>query len=542
MTDTDMIVRDIKKRMDKLYESLQWPHWRTGDIMTMEEILKGESENLEFKVDIPSKSEKYMRTVVAFANGNGGRIVFGVEDKTLRIVGFDENDATQKIDMITNAIWDSCEPKIRADVYSQIIDGKNIIVAEIPKGMIPPYSIKGAGIWDGTYIRVSGTTRLAPEYLIKEMTLEGMNQSFDRRKVDRVLAATEVDALCARLYSHALNLVSEAEKEHIRQIGRAQLVSWGLIVEENGVDYATNGYQLLDGRLDKYEDATIQCAVFKGTDRANFITRKEFAGPIDEQIEEAYAFVLQHIRLGSRIEGLVRQDFYELPIKSIREMIANAVCHRSYLVPQKIQVALYDDRLEVTTPGMLSRDITITKMELGQSLIRNKGIAAVFSYMSIIEGWGSGIPRIIKEAEEYHLQRPELIDMGGSFRMNLFRRDFEIDQYGVIDPKNGVNQTNQTNTEKGRTDTETDTETNQTNTEKGRTDTETDTEKELTDTESAVIRILLTDSSATIHEIAEACELSVSGVRYVLNKLRDKGIVERIGAQKNGQWIVKAEF
>ena len=112
MTDTDMIVRDIKKRMEKLYERLQWPHWRTGDIMTMEEILKGESENLEFKVDIPSKSEKYMRTVVAFANGNGGRIVFGVEDKTLRIVGFDESDATQKIDMITNAIWDSCEPKI----------------------------------------------------------------------------------------------------------------------------------------------------------------------------------------------------------------------------------------------------------------------------------------------------------------------------------------------------------------------------------------------------------------------------------------------
>ena len=510
--------------------------------MTGNEILSGESVNLEYKEDIPAKTDRWMKTVVAFANGNGGRIVFGIKDQTKTVTGFKNEEIPMKIDMITNAIWDSCEPKIRADVYSQIIDGKNIIVAEIPKGMIPPYSIKGAGIWDGTYIRVSGTTRLAPEYLIKEMTLEGMNQSFDRRKVDRVLAATEVDALCARLYSHALNLVSEAEKEHIRQIGRAQLVSWGLIVEENGVDYATNGYQLLDGRLDKYEDATIQCAVFKGTDRANFITRKEFAGPIDEQIEEAYAFVLQHIRLGSRIEGLVRQDFYELPIKSIREMIANAVCHRSYLVPQKIQVALYDDRLEVTTPGMLSRDITITKMELGQSLIRNKGIAAVFSYMSIIEGWGSGIPRIIKEAEEYHLQRPELIDMGGSFRMNLFRRDFEIDQYGVIDPKNGVNQTNQTNTEKGRTDTETDTETNQTNTEKGRTDTETDTEKELTDTESAVIRILLTDSSATIHEIAEACELSVSGVRYVLNKLRDKGIVERIGAQKNGQWIVKAEF
>ena len=101
--------------------------------MTLEEIRAGESQNLEFKVDIPAKSEKYMKTVVAFANGNGGRIVFGVEDQTLRIVGFEEKTAMQKIDDITNAIWDSCEPKIRAEVYSQVVDGKNIIVAEIPK-------------------------------------------------------------------------------------------------------------------------------------------------------------------------------------------------------------------------------------------------------------------------------------------------------------------------------------------------------------------------------------------------------------------------
>ena len=490
--------------------------------MTMEEILKGESEDLEFKVDIPAKSEKYIKTVVAFANGNGGKIVFGVEDKSLRIVGFKEDDATQKIDDITNAIWDSCEPKVRAEVYSQVIEGKNIIVAEIPKGMIPPYSIKGAGIWDGTYIRVSGTTRLAPEYLIKEMLLEGMNQSFDRRKVDRVLTAKEVDALCARLYSHALNLVSETEKEHVRQIGRAQLVSWGLIVEENGVDYATNGYQLLDGSLEKYEDATIQCAVFKGTDRANFITHKEFGGPIDEQIEEAYAFVLQHIQLGSRIEGLSRQDFYELPIKSIREMISNAVCHRSYLAPQKIQVALYDNRLEVTTPGMLSRDITITKMELGQSLIRNKGIAAVFSYMSIIEGWGSGIPRILKEAEEYHLKRPELIDMGGSFRINLFRRDFETDQYGVIDPKNRTNQTNQT--------------TNQTNQTTNQID-----YPELTEIDRLILLTIKSNSKVTQREIAEKIERPLGSVKYSCSKLTKYRMIRHVGTIHDGYWEILVE-
>ncbi len=107
----------------------------------------------------------------------------------------------------------------------------------------------------------------------------------------------------------------------------------------------------LSGDTAEFPDAAIQCAVFKGTVRDIFITRKEFTGPIYEQIEDAYNFVLQHIDLGSRIEGIGRQDYYELPVKTIREMISNAVCHRSYLTPGKIQVALFDDRLEVTSPG-----------------------------------------------------------------------------------------------------------------------------------------------------------------------------------------------
>ena len=119
-----------------------------------------------------------------------------------------------------------------------------------------------------------------------------------------------------------------------------------------------------------------------------------------------------------RIESLYRQDIYELPIKTIREMIVNAVCHRSYLSPGQIQVALYDDRLEVTSPGMLDNEITIEKMKRGLSKIRNKSIAATFSYMNMIEAWGSGIPRMFREAKEYGLKEPELIDMGSDFRIN----------------------------------------------------------------------------------------------------------------------------
>ena len=107
---------------------------------------------------------------------------------------------------------------------------------------------------------------------------------------------------------------------------------------------------------------------------------------------------------------MYRQDVYELPTDSIRELIANAVAHRSYLEPGNIQVALYDDRLEITSPGMLLNNVTIEKMIEGYSRPRNPAIARAFAYMKIIEKWGTGIPRLFAACEEYGLPKPELID------------------------------------------------------------------------------------------------------------------------------------
>ena len=148
--------------------------------MTAEEIFAGESENVEFKSEIPAKSEKYMRTVVAFANGKGGKLVFGVENGTWAVTGFSKEEVFQKMDAITNAIFDSCEPKITPNIAVQEIDGKAIIVVEIIPGMQRPYYIKSQGIMEGTYIRVAGTTRHAERYRVQELIMEGTNRSFDQ--------------------------------------------------------------------------------------------------------------------------------------------------------------------------------------------------------------------------------------------------------------------------------------------------------------------------------------------------------------------------
>lgn len=475
--------------------------------MTVEEIFAGESDNVEFKSEIPTQSKKYMRTVVAFANGKGGKLVFGVENGTWAVTGFSKEEVLQKMDTITNAIFDGCEPKITPNIAVQEIDGKAIIVVEIIPGMQRPYYIKSQGIMDGTYIRVAGTTRHAERYRVQELIMEGTNRSVDQMEREQTVSEAEIAAFCEKMYQHALRLAeTDTAREQIQRAGKNQLLSWKLLVEHGGDYHPTNGYLLLNGDTAEFPDAAIQCAVFKGTVRNIFITRKEFTGAIYEQIEDAYNFVLQHIDLGSRIEGIARQDYYELPVKTIREMISNMVCHRSYLTPRKIQVALFDDRLEVTSPGMLDSEITIEKMKSGLSKIRNRGIAAAFSYMNIVEVWGSGIPKMFREAKEYGLPEPELIDMGSDFRINLYRKKAVIDQNGVIDPKE--RDTNGTKVEPHDTN------------------------------ESMILHILQTDPKVTQKDIGKMLGVSLTTVKRLMNSLQKDGKLQRRGSNRSGSWIV----
>ena len=121
------------------------------------------------------------------------------------------------------------------------------------------------------------------------------------------------------------------------------------------------------------------------------------------------------------MEGIYRKDIYELPPDSIRELIINAVMNCSFLQSSRIQVALYDDRLEITSPGGLMPGVTIDKMKEGYSKIRNRALARAFSYMNLIEEWGSGIPKLMKAMNEYGLREPEFIDMDTALRINLYR-------------------------------------------------------------------------------------------------------------------------
>ena len=152
-----------------------------------------------------------------------------------------------------------------------------------------------------------------------------------------------------------------------------------------------------------------------------FVDRREYTGPVWEQIEEAFQFVLRNIHLCAAIVGIYRQDIYEIPPDAIRELIINAMVHRSYLDHGTIQVAVYDDRLEITSPGKLPMGQTLERMKEGYSKIRNEALAYAFSYMNLIEHWGSGIPRIIDKVKAAGLRESEFIGGEVDLRINIYR-------------------------------------------------------------------------------------------------------------------------
>jgi len=492
--------------------------------MTKEELLKGESENVEFKVQRPADSSKYLKTVVAFANGKGGTLVFGIDDRSHDVVGIPKENIFREMDAITESISGSCEPAIIPDIYLQTIDDKSIIVVEVSAGRQRPYYLKSKGIADGVYIRVAGTTRHADRDMTTEMYYEDEGRSFDMAvRKDLTVSDEEIETLCRGMKETAVkNAGTETAKQSVRDVTKNQLLSWGLLAEtEDGAIHPTNGYVYLTGQDPFY--SMIQCGMFKGTIRAVFVDKREYTGPLWKQVEDAFQFVLRNIHLGSRLNGIYREDIYELPPDSIRELIINAVMNCSFLSSSHIQVAIYDDRLEITSPGGLMPGVTIDRMKEGFSKIRNKALAHAFLYMNMIEEWGSGIPKLIREIQEQELQAPEFIDMESAFRVNLYRA------------KNADTETAETETETVDVNHETAETVNETE------ETDARAEKQpvsLSDAEKTALSVLAEHPDMTQKELAEVLGVSLSTVKRMLPALQKKGALARTGGDRYGKWKV----
>ena len=489
-----------------------------------DEILAGESATLEFKRCPNENAERWLKTVVAFANGKGGRILFGVDnDRTVVGIG---NEAFAIMDLLTDKIADSCSPRVPIDLGIENIEGKAVVVLEVLAGTQCPYYLKAEGAKDGVYVRVGATTRRADDATRRELAFLSEGRSFDgepcpKAKIDE----KRVRALCAKMSRIARqNCDSEAERRAVKRITPQQLESWGVVSRARGKFVGSNAYALLTG--DGAFSIRLKCALFKGEDRSVFLDRREWTGPVMELMEKGLAYILEKINRGCVFKGAFRHDRYELPPDELRELVVNAFAHRSYLEHDNpVFIALYDDRVEITSPGGLPRGQTVERALAGYSKIRNEVLAKALNYMRYIEEWGSGLRRVNQRLAECGVRPVVLEDAGLSTRMTVWRnkKTKTDNREGVNTPsayREGVNTTSTSNHEVVNTTSE-----------KREAVT---VRKAVKDVCAAVLGEVAAHPRIRKPALITAIKVSRATIERALARLQREGKVEFRGAPKNG--------
>ena len=374
--------------------------------MTMEEMIrKPEGRRIEFKETIPERVD-LAKTIVAFANDAGGELYIGVKNFPREILGLPEEELASMKEQIYDIIFDQCYPTILPEVYFIIEEEKYFIKVKISRGSTPPYYLKDKGKQQGTYIRLGSSCHLADNIAIAELERKKWNISFDGEVVMSKLAnKVEIGAFC--------DVYREKRGE---EIDLKLLQKLGLTKRIQGVDYPTNALVLLSddnlrGVLFNY--ARIECVRLKGMTQDELTDQKIIDTNIVYQAEEAYKFVLEQID----------SDY---PLKAVKEAINNAVIHRDYsLEGKEIKVAVYDDMVEITSPGLLPPSVDYIDMERRHSDARNRILAPIFRNLGVINQWGEGLKIIYNELKSHPHIEFRRREIGEFFQVQFIRLNYK---------------------------------------------------------------------------------------------------------------------
>ena len=260
-------------------------------------LLPPESEQLEYKREFNSSGEKkrLLRTVVAFANGKGGKIIIGVDDASRTVSGLPpETDLSRLTDAVTNSIADNCTPQVAYKIRVEILDEKPVVVLDVFPGAFTPYYLKELGPDQGTFIRTGATTRLADIYRLTELRFSGSRRTFDTTVVSGAPAVTptRLKALCRALYAEARRNAETLTLPPPKAPTPAILQDWKLISSNNGDVLPHYGFELLEGTCRAVPGSAVRCGLFLGEDRTDIRDTKVFSGPLIEQYHQTVDWLI----------------------------------------------------------------------------------------------------------------------------------------------------------------------------------------------------------------------------------------------------------
>lgn len=345
-----------------------------------------EATECDFKVALEVKKPKsWLKSISAFANGIGGTLFFGIDDNR-DIIGL--ADAQADAAAISRLIKERITPLPEFVLVPMQEQGKNLLALTVNSGPATPYFYKADGVTQA-YIRIGNESVAAPDYMLRELILKGTNRTFDSLITD----SKKSD------YSFTLLEATYLERAKLR-FEPTDYVSFGLADKEG---FLTNAGRLLTDQHIVY-NSRIFCTRWNGLDKGSIfddaVDDKEYEGNLIYLLKSGTEFVRNNSKVRFEKKAHYRVDKPDYSERAVTEALVNALIHRDYLVlGSEVHIDMYDDRLEIHSPGGMYRGKPIQECGLDEidSARRNPVIADLFHRMKFMERRGSGIKKILDE-------------------------------------------------------------------------------------------------------------------------------------------------
>ena len=448
------------------------------------------------------RPKSWLKSVSAFANGNGGTLIFGISDDD-QIVGL--ADAESDSEVISECIKTKLDPVPDIHLEFKEIDGKKLIQIHVNAGTETPYYYIGDK-QRLAYIRIGNESVVADRLQLKALVLKGSGRTYDAlpspyKFTD--MAFTQLRSACyKRLH---------------RSFDDGEFTSWGIIDEKGALTNA--GALLADDSPVRH--SRIFCTRWNGLTMTSGIGEAlddaELQGSVIGQLQDAVAFIRNNSHKRWWKESDHREELPDYPERAVTEVICNAIIHRDYQeLGSEIHIDIYDDRMEVYSPGGMIDGSLIQQLNplSVPSKRRNPLLADFFSRLVLMERRGSGMKKILGEYVRFEslkeYRAPEFSSNASEFHVTLWNLN-----YGTDVVKDVINDFTKESAQFTKEFT-----------------------KEFTKAQRRIYKLISMNPKVNIDMIAADLNLSARQVKTYMKRLSDLHLITREGGRKNGTWKI----
>jgi len=459
-------------------------------LTTLNQLLIAEATEYEFKSAVEvNKPRSWLKTVSAFANGVGGSIYFGVSDNGVPLGLENPQQAAEQISELIKARID---PALKNFVLEPLrADGEDILRLQISGDTNTPYYYTG----DGTkiaYYRIGNESAQAPAAVLNELLLKGLHQTFDVLETKYRFSDYSY-TLFEATYKHKTGSAVEKPRDYH---------SFGMMTDNDTLTFVG---ALFADQCPIYQ-SRIFCTRWNGLKKGGLyvdaLDSDEFQSNAVSLLTDALKFIRHNSSVKWKKTGTGRIEMPDYPSEAAHESLVNALVHRDYMIRgSEIHVDMYDDRLEIVSPGGMPDGKRIQDLNIDDvsSIRRNPVICDVFSRLKLMERRGSGLRKIIDEYPK---------DIAPSFRST--EQSFIVTlpnlNYGKTSTPNGddvgVDNGAESNANK-------------------------------------ILGVIAEEPQITQRNLATKTGLSMRTVSREIKELRDSGVIRRIGSDRSGYWEIE---